>query len=163
MSCEQQQQMCRQTHNAFVGVFLLAASFVLVPGLPATAAEQALVATRVPVCPRCHRMRIRCFRKIAQRFERRSGFAACEPGTKTSIAPSKQVPTVAGTVTKDGNPVDRGIIEFRAGPDSKDKIRVEIRDGRYFIPEGPLAPGQYRVEIPSELDPANTHPAQDGR
>jgi len=97
---------------------------------------------------------------MARRFDRRSGCAAYEPKKKTPIAQSEQLPAVTGTVTMGGKPLDRGTIEFRGGPEAKNKISVGVRDGRFSIPEGELSPGRYRIEIRSEPDPESIDPVQ---
>jgi len=58
-------------------------------------------------------------------------------------------PTVSGSVSLDGKQVDGGSISFV--PEGTDTaapaVAAEIKDGKYTVPGGRLAPGKYKVVI----------------
>jgi len=76
-----------------------------------------------------------------------------------SVVQPIPLPSVSGTVTLEGVPLGGGTIEFHGDAQPKEGVKVDIRDGRYSIPN--LPPGQYRIEIRSVPDPAKADRAQD--
>jgi hypothetical protein len=56
---------------------------------------------------------------------------------------------VAGTVTMDGTPLPKGVIQFTPTGETKATGRItEVEDGKFSIPrEEGLVPGTYRVSI----------------
>ncbi len=158
---EEQQQSHRRMHHALLGAFVFVSLSVPMSAPAATAANRLLLRQPGSVCHLLRRIRIRRFRKRAHHMDRRSQPMAIGPAKKTSVAQSDQQPAVTGTVTMSGEPIEQGVIEFHGGPEAKDKITVDIHDGRFSIPEGHLSPGQYRVEIRSVPDPADVDQAQD--
>jgi hypothetical protein len=76
-------------------------------------------------------------------------------------------PSVQGTVTLDGAPVDGGAIRFTpAGEGTGSPLGAQIVGGKYSIRGNAIAPGSYRVDInwkkptgrkvPTPGDPGNT-------
>jgi hypothetical protein len=58
--------------------------------------------------------------------------------------------SISGGVTWKGQPLDRGSIQFLPAAGAGGMVGVEIRDGRYALPNPPgLVPGTYRVRINS--------------
>jgi hypothetical protein len=103
--------------------------------------------------------------------------AAGSGGCGDSQIPHFDLPreALSGTVTIDGQPLPEGMIGFTpilektpadsAGQSREDKpvmagSATEIRDGKYEIPRDKgLVPGNYRVSISSNFDPAKKDPA----
>ena len=161
MSCDKRQQIRRRTRDALASVFLLATLCASISMPPAIAGAPPLVAGSTSVCSRSHWTRIRRLCNVAQRFDRRIGSTASELAQNTSATASDQLPAATGTVTMGGEPMKQGTIEFHGGPEPKNKIKVDIRGGRFAIPEGQLPPGKYRIEIRSEPEPAEVHSVKD--
>lgn len=156
---EQIRRLLPLGHNTRMGVLLLMAVSLQMPCTSVAAADRLTIRTASSRQPTSRRMRVRSLWQCQKCADRRRTSMAWGKSLEMTTAQPSSLPSVSGTITSEGVPLGGGMIEFHEDAQPTEGVKVDIRDGRYSIPN--LPPGQYRIKIRSVPDPVKAEQAQD--